>query len=75
MPFVSKNGMKLVRNGNSWWVHFVATKNENYHLSVYTPSGARMLSKEVYLNQGENLVPLPKNALGYSRFYIQIKEK
>lgn len=74
-PFVSKNGMKLVRNGNTWCVHFVASKSENYRLSVYTPSGARMLEKEVYLNQGENLVPLPGNALGYSRFYIQIKEK
>lgn len=77
---VSRNGLRLDRNGNFWEIRFTQPKNSEKHktecnktLEIYSPNGAKIYSKKIAIHSGENIIRLPANSLGYNRFFIDLR--
>ncbi|MCQ2060030.1 MAG: hypothetical protein MJY47_00375 [Fibrobacter sp.] len=68
----SVNGLKVFRDGSVWKLQYNTNRAGTYRLVIYAPTGARMHVANVWLKDGSNVLPLPKNNVGYSRFYIQL---
>ena len=68
----SLNGLEVVRAGNLWKLRYNVQKLGEYRLIIYTASGAKTFVSDVYLTTRTGELMLPKNNVGYSRFYIQL---
>lgn len=70
----TKNGLRILFDGNAWKIQYRVYSAGEYGLSIYSPTGARTYYKRHSLKVGSHELPLPNNQLGYSRFYVRIEK-
>ncbi len=71
-PQVTRNGFKVLRINGTWYLQYFAQNSGMHYVSIYAPNGARTAHLKVNLVAGLNQIALPKNNLGYGRFYVKV---